>query len=46
MSVRTMILVIAMLGVPAGLLAEADPLMMGTWKLNQTKSNFGGRPSS
>ena len=49
MSVRaTMILLAAMLAVPMGLSAQskaqADPLF-GTWKLNQAKSNFGGRPS-
>lgn len=41
---RTIVLVAAMLSVSSGLLAETDPLI-GTWKLNISKSKFGGRPS-
>ena len=41
---RIIVLITAMLIVPAMLVAADDPLY-GTWKLNQTKSNFGGRPS-
>src|SRR5438874_8424001 len=41
---KTIVAIAAMLIVPAVLIAGDDPLY-GTWKLNQTKSNFGGRPS-
>ena len=41
---RTIILVVTMLSLPIGLLAETDPLM-GTWKLNVSKSKLGGNAS-
>ncbi len=44
MSIRHIMLIAAMLSVPVLLLGGDDPLM-GSWKLNQSKSNFGGQPS-
>jgi len=40
LKVKTIILAVGVLCVSIGLLAEEDPLM-GTWKLNLTKSKFG-----